>query len=130
MTSYTVDLPTNLKQDAERLAKEQGISLDQFVLWSLAEKVGGLLQGLGDANFPNIIYRRGTSGLQRPVLRGTGIRVQTIVLAAREFTPAALAEEYDIPETLVQDALNFYQAHRAEIDAYVEAEAALELTRG
>jgi uncharacterized protein (DUF433 family) len=125
MTRYVLDLPTNLKQDAERLAKEQGVSLDQFVLWSLAEKVGGLLRMQDDPNFPNIVYRRGASGLSRPVLRGTGIRAQTIILAAREFTPAALAEQYDISEALVQEALNFYAAHRAEIDAYIDAEAAM-----
>lgn len=125
MTRYILDIPTNLKQDAERLAKEQGVSLDQFVLWSLAEKVGGLLRIQDDPNFPNIVYRRGASGLQRPILRGTGIRAQTIVLAVREFAPAALAEQYDISEALVQEALNFYAAHRAEIDAYIEAEAAM-----
>ncbi len=63
--------------------------------------------------------------MQRPILRGTGIRAQTIVLATREFAPAALAEQYDISEALVQEALNFYAAHRAEIDAYIEAEAAM-----
>lgn len=126
MTRYALNLPNRLKRDAERLAKEQGVSLNQFILWSVAEKVGGLLQGLDDANFPNITYRRGASGSLSPVLRGTGIRVQTIVIAADNRSPREIAEDYDLTEVQVQEALSFYEAHRAEIDAFIQAEAALE----
>jgi uncharacterized protein (DUF433 family) len=126
MTRYALNLPEKLKRDAERLAKEQGVSLNQFILWSVAEKVGGLLQGLDDANFPNITYRRGASGSLAPVLRGTGIRVQTIALASQNSTPKEIAEDYDLPPMQVQEALGFYEAHRAEIDAHIQAEAALE----
>jgi uncharacterized protein (DUF433 family) len=126
MTRYALNLPEKLKRDAERLAKEQGVSLNQFILWSVAEKVGGLLQGLDDANFPNITYRRGASGSLAPVLRGTGIRVQTIALASQNSTPKEIAEDYDLPPMQVQEALGFYEAHRAEIDANIQAEAALE----
>ena len=126
MTRYALNLPNDLKRDAERLAKQQGVSLNQFILWSVAEKVGGLLQGLDDPNFPNITYRRGASGTLSPVLRGTGIRVQTIVLASQNNTPAEVAEDYDLPPKQVQEALGFYEVHRAEIDAHIQAEAALE----
>src|SRR5689334_13035425 len=126
MTRYALNLPDKLKKDAERLAKEQGVSLNQFILWSVAEKVGGLLQGLDDSEFPNITYRRGASGALAPVLRGTGIRVQTIALASQGSTPAQIAEDYDLPLKQVQEALSFYKAHRVEIDAHVQAEAALE----
>ena len=126
MTRYALNLPNELKRDAERLAKKQGISLNQFILWSVAEKVGGLLQGLDDPEFPNITYRRGASGSISPVLRGTGIRVQTIVLANQNNTPVEIADDYDLPPTQVQEALSFYQAHRVEIDAHIQAEAALE----
>ena len=126
MTRYALNLPNGLKRDAERLAKKQGVSLNQFILWSVAEKVGGLMQGLDDPDFPNITYRRGASGSLAPVLRGTGIRVQTIVIAAQNMTPAEIAEDYDLTETQVQEVLDFYEAHRAEIDAFVQAEAALE----
>ena len=126
MTRYALNLPDKLKRDAERFAKEQGVSLNQFILWSVAEKVGGLLQGLDDPNFPNITYRRGASGSLSPVLRGTGIRVQTIALANRDSTPAEIAEDYDLPPMQVQEALGFYEAHRVEIDAHIQAEAALE----
>lgn len=126
MTRYALNLPEKLKRDAERLAKEQGISLNQFILWSVAEKVGGLLQDLDDPDFPTITYRRGASGSLSPVLRGTGIRVQTIALASQNNTPKEIAEDYDLPPTQVQEALGFYEAHRAEIDAHIQAESALE----
>jgi len=126
MTRYALNLPTELKKDAERLAKKQGVSLNQFILWSVAEKVGGLLQGLDDPDFPNISYRRGASGTLSPVLRGTGVRVQTIVLASQDNTTAEIAEDYDLPQAQVQEVLSFYQAHRVEIDAHIQAETALE----
>lgn len=126
MTRYALNLPSELKRDAERLAKQQGVSLNQFILWSVAEKVGGLLQGLNDPNFPNITYRRGASGSLSPVLRGTGIRVQTIVLSSQDHTPEEIAEDYDLPRAQVQEALGFYDAHRVEIDAHIQAESAFE----
>ena len=126
MTRYALNLPNELKKDAERLAKKQGVSLNQFILWSVAEKVGGLLQGLDDPDYPNITYRRGASGVLSPVLRGTGIRVQTIALAGQNNTPAEVASDYDLPLSQVQEALGFYKAHRVEIDAHIQAEAALE----
>lgn len=126
MARYALNLPDELKRDAERLAKKQGVSLNQFILWSVAEKVGGLLQGLDDPEYPNITHRRGASGSLSPVLRGTGIRVQTIVLASQNNTPAEIAEDYDLLHTQVQEALSFYKVHRVEIDAHIQAEAALE----
>jgi uncharacterized protein (DUF433 family) len=126
MTRYALNLPNTLKQDAERLAKEQGVSLNQFILWSVAEKVGSLLQGLDDPNFPNVTYRRGASGSLSPVLRGTGIRIQTIVIASEGKTPEEIAEDYDLTEAQVREVLSFYQAHRLEIDAFIQAGAALE----
>jgi uncharacterized protein (DUF433 family) len=126
MTRYALNLPNELKRDAENLAKKQGVSLNQFILWSVAEKVGGLMQGLNDPDFPAITYRRGASGTLSPVLRGTGIRVQTIVVAAENNAPSEIAEDYDLPKSQVQEALSFYEVHRAEIDAHIQAEAALE----
>jgi uncharacterized protein (DUF433 family) len=126
MARYALNLPDELKREAERLADQQGVSLNQFILWSVAEKVGGLLQGLDDPNFPNITYRRGASGSVSPVLRGTGIRVQTIALARQDHTPAEIAEDYDLPLRQVQEALGFYDAHRVEIDAHIQAEVAME----
>ena len=77
-------------------------------------------------NFPSIFYRRGASGVLSPILRGTGIRVQTIVIASANMTPAEIARDYDITESQVQDALRFYETHHAEIDGLIQDEAALE----
>jgi uncharacterized protein (DUF433 family) len=79
-------------------------------------------------DLPNIMYRRGAAGQFTPVIRGTGIRVQTIVAATQqwELTLSQVAVEYDLSQDQVHDALAFYQAHRAEIDAASVAEQSLE----
>ena len=93
----------------------------------MAEKVGALKQQLDDPDFPHITYRRGTAGVPTPVVRGTGIRVQTIVIAVKrwEMTPAEVVAEYDLMQDQVADALGFYEAHRAEIEAAIADEEAL-----
>ncbi|HSN74480.1 MAG TPA: DUF433 domain-containing protein [Anaerolineae bacterium] len=128
MARYPLSLPNQLKQDAETLAASQGISLNQFVLWAVAEKVGDLRSQLSDPTFLRITYRRGASGQPRPVLRGTNLRVQTIAVASTHWglSSAQIADEYGISRMLVEEALMFYQNHRAEIDAAIAAEEALE----
>lgn len=131
MTRYPLNLPQNLKREAEEYAKLQGVSLNQFILWSVAEKVGQLRQALDDPNFPEITYRRGASGVPMPVVRGTRIRVQTLAIAAHQWTMSAaeIADDYGLDERTVQSALGFYAAHRAEIDANIAAEQALQSER-
>lgn len=82
---------------------------------------------LDDPEFPGVIYRHGASRQPTPVLRGTGLRVQTIAIAANKWgmSTAEIAKEYDIPESQIKEAQAFCDAHRAEIDAAIEAEAAL-----
>ncbi len=132
MTQYALDLPSQLKSHAEQLATLQGISLNQFILWSVAEKVGALQQMLDGPHFPGIIYRYGTSGIGMPVLRGTGLRVQTVVIDVHQvgMTPAQVAAEYDLPEARIIEALAFYAAHQTEIDANIAAESALTPSHG
>lgn len=127
MARYPLNLPQQLKQDAEALAQQQGISLNQFILWATAEKVGALSQQLDDPDFPQITYRRGAGGVPVPVLRGTGLRVQTIVMARDhwEMAPAEIAEEYGLAARQIEEALTFYDAHRDEIDAHIAREATL-----
>jgi uncharacterized protein (DUF433 family) len=128
MARYTLNLPVQLKQDAETWAAQQGVSLNQFILWAVAEKVGALSQRLDDPAFPHITYRRGASGQPTAVVRGTGIRVQTLVIAAHTWglPPAQLAAEYDLPVAHVQEALAFYTAHQGEINAALAADDARE----
>jgi predicted HicB family RNase H-like nuclease len=36
MTSFPVNLPTQLQQEAQRWAANQGMSLEQFIIWAIA----------------------------------------------------------------------------------------------
>ena len=131
MARYPLNLPAQLKQEAEKWATNQGISLNQFIMWAVAEKIGALSQSLDDPAFPRVTYRRGAAGQPTPVLRGTGIRVQTVVIATQqwELTPTQIAAEYDLTKAQVNEALAFYQAHRAEIDAAIATEQAMEVAQ-
>ena len=128
MSRYPLNLPMQLKQEAEIWAAEQGISLNQFIMWAVAEKVAELRQNLDDPAFPQVTYRRGTSGTPTPVLRGVGVRVQTIVIAAErwQMSPEHIAAEYGLELAQVEAALRFYAAHRAEIAAALAVEETLE----
>jgi uncharacterized protein (DUF433 family) len=125
---FPLNLPPELKREAEEHARRQGVSLNQFILWSVAEKVGQLRQALDDPDFPQITYRRGASGLPMPVVRGTRIRVQTLAIAAQQWNMSAaqIAEDYGLDERSVRSALDFYATQRAEIDAHIAAEQALQ----
>ena len=127
MARYPLNLPQQLKQEAEALAQQQGISLNQFILWAIAEKVGALNQQLDDPAFPHVTYRRGAGGIPTPVLRGTGIRVQVIAVAHEQWGMSAeeIATEYDLSPTQIEAALAFFAAHRAEIETHMEREELL-----
>jgi uncharacterized protein (DUF433 family) len=127
-TRYPLNLPTELKQAAARLAKEQGVSLNQFFLWSISEKVAELKVNIDDPAFPLITFRRGSSGIPTPVLRGTGIRVETIIVNHQKWGESAAeqAAEYDIPLEAVLAALEYYQAHPEVIDTLIRIEEEIE----
>ena len=114
MPVQTVSIPQKLRQEAERCAARQGMLLEQFLLSAVAERVSMLKQKLDDPAFPQIIYRSGASGQSVPVLRCTGIRVQTIAVAIRNWklTPVQVAVEYGISESQVNEALAFYARHK------------------
>jgi uncharacterized protein (DUF433 family) len=96
-------------------------------LWATAEKVGALNQQLDDPEFPQITYRRGASSVPSPVIRGTGIRVQSIVVAHMqwEMSAAAIAEQYGLLVRQIEEALAFYDAHREEIETQMALEERL-----
>jgi uncharacterized protein (DUF433 family) len=127
MARYSLNLPVQLKQTAEEWAARQGVSLNQFILWAVSEKVGSLDRQLDDPEYPQITYRRGASGIPTPVLRGTGIRVQTIAVANTywEMSAEAIAEDYDLSLKQVEEALAFFAAHRPEIEAHIAYEERL-----
>jgi uncharacterized protein (DUF433 family) len=78
---------------------------------------------------PHVTYRRGASGHLTPILRGTGIRVQTIVIAITtwQMSPAQICEEYDLTMEQVQEALAFFEAVPDEIEMSVSSERQTEL---
>jgi hypothetical protein len=51
---YAINLPLERKKEAEGLANQQGVSLNQFILWSVAEKVSSLKDSLDDSNYPGL----------------------------------------------------------------------------
>ncbi|MEG4205730.1 DUF433 domain-containing protein [Microcoleus sp. Pol7_A1] len=110
------------------MATLQGISFYWFILWAVAEKVATLNQRNYDRAFPEITYVRGASGQLVPVLRGTRLRVQTVVVAAKKwvFSPNQIAAEYDLSEVQVNDVLAFNAVHSQEIDASIAAERIIE----
>ena len=133
MARYALNLPVQLKQEAVSLAKQQGVSLNQFILWAVSDKVGTLRYQLSeDSRFPQIAYRRGASDVPTPILRGTGIRVQTIVIAVNdwEMPVGEVAEEYQRPLTQIKEAMAFYDAHSDEINSLIKRDAQIAAEAG
>lgn len=128
MARYPLNLPTQLKQEAEVLAGREGVSLNQFILWAVADRVGALRESLGDPAFPAVRYQVGAAGRPVPTLRGTRVRIQALALAQTRWGMSAeeIASEYDLPKRAVREALAFYDAHQAEVDDLIAAEDALE----
>lgn len=124
MDRFVLKLPKKLKREVEVWSKKRSISLNQFIVDAVAEKVGSLKQNLDDPKFPKITYRRGASGVPTPLIRGSGVRVQTIVTAARQWGMDAdqIAEEYDLDLESINQALAFHQAHQVEIERAISAE--------
>lgn len=125
---YSLNLPVDLKREAEQVAEQQGISLNQLILWSLAEKVTTLKSKLDDPGFPSITYKLDTENQPVPIIRGKGIRVQTIVVAFHRWqeSVADIARQYDLSQSIVKEALSFYQAHKSVVDALINENNALE----
>lgn len=128
MTRYALNLPVDLKREAEEMAKKQGVSLNQFIMWAVSEKVVSMRNQLDDPDFPLITYRRGGSGIPRPVIRGTAIHVQTVAVAVTRHKekPEKFAENYSLDIKQVREALSFYDAHKEEIDTNIEDEINME----
>ena len=127
MTRYALNLPVDLKREAEETARKQGVSLNQFIMWAVSEKVVSMRNQLDDPDFPQITYRRGGSGIPRPVIRGTAIHVQTLVLWAQfGEAPEKIAANYNLDIKQVREAQAFYEVHKAEIDANIQEERDLE----
>ncbi|MDJ0662104.1 MAG: DUF433 domain-containing protein [Crocosphaera sp.] len=128
MTQYYLKLPPKLQQEAEKYAIDQGITLDNLIIWAIAEKIGSLKQNLDDNNFLDIVYSRNQEGEMIPKLRGTNIQVKTLVVAVKnwQLTPQQVADEYGITEEKVNNVMAFYEQHRQEIDTAIATDKVLE----
>ncbi|CAN1213592.1 DUF433 domain-containing protein [Tumidithrix helvetica PCC 7403] len=127
MTAYTLNLPEQLKQEVEQLAQSQSISLDQFILLAVSEKVSSLKD-----SFSQITSRQGASGQFESVVKGTSLRVQTLIIANQKWgmSHAQIADEYNLSEVQVKEALAFYEVHKDLIDTAMTAEQSLEAANG
>ena len=125
---YSLNLPVDLKREAEQMAQQQGISLNQLILWSLTEKITPLKGNLEDPNFPSIAYKLDTEKQLVPIIRGKGIRVQSIVIAFYDWHESAseIAKQYDLTKSLVSECMGFYKAHKNAIDGLINENTALE----
>jgi uncharacterized protein (DUF433 family) len=65
-----------------------------------------------------------------PRVPRTNIRIQTIAIAAHtwKWSMAQIADEYNLTEAQVRQALGYYQAHRQIMDEAIAAEQAMEPT--
>ncbi len=127
MTEYALNLPDQLKYEIEQLAQSQGISLEQFILWAVTEKVSTI-----KASFPQIAYRQGANGQLVPIIKGTGIRVQTVAIASQNWgmNLSQIKNEYDLTEVQIKEALSFYALNKGQIDAEIASEQSLEIANG
>ena len=128
MTRYSLNLPKQLKLEAEKWANQQGVSLNQFILWAVSEKVGSLGNQLDDSRFPLITYKAGASGQPTAVIRGTNIRVQTIVVLHNQWDDSVetITDNYGLTKAQIEAALAFYAEHKLEIDMNIADEETLE----
>ncbi|HAC62677.1 MAG TPA: DUF433 domain-containing protein [Cyanothece sp. UBA12306] len=128
MTQYSLNLPPKLQQEAEKYATDQGITLDNLIIWAIAEKIGSLKQSLDDKNCPDIVYFSNQEGQIIPKLRGTNIQVKTLVIAVNhwQLTPKQVADEYGISEEEVNNVMAFYEQNRQEIDTAIATDKVLE----
>jgi len=78
------------------------------------------------ANFPLITLKQGASNTITPILLGTNIRVQTIVIEHVQWGSSLkeIAAEYDLSLQQVNQAMAFYHAHKPEIDGMIAREVA------
>jgi uncharacterized protein (DUF433 family) len=97
----------------------------------MSETTEPVVEKSGVSHSSQVIYRQGVDG-PKPVLRGTNLRVQTIVTAVQKWnmTPEEIAADYDLQAVQVLAALGYYTDHRTEIDAAIEGDAALERAAG
>jgi len=81
-----------------------------------------------DPRFSGITYLVGNFGIPVPTIRRTAIRVQTVVFVYKYQgkTIEEIANDYDISEGVVIEALGFYNFHREEINTLMRLDRVME----
>ena len=118
-----------LQAQVLQLPLQERWQLVQSILRSIEQETAASVATADKTSgFPHVVYRLGSSGEESPVIKGTRIRVQTLEIAANQWhwTPTQIAEEYDLLEEQVTEALSFYRLHKNEIDGEIAAEVTLE----
>ena len=118
-----------LQAQISQLPLKERWQLVQHLLGSIQqETLDSSLPLKHEQAFSQIQRRIGTSGQASASIKGTGIRVQTIVIAKANWgwDTSQISNEYDLPTAQVSEALSFYEVHKAEIDDAITSEAALE----
>ncbi|NEP46839.1 MAG: DUF433 domain-containing protein [Okeania sp. SIO2H7] len=130
MSAYSLNLPSQLREAATKVASQQGLSLEQFIISAISDKLAAEDKSFNKPNFPEIIYIRGTSGILTPVLKGTRIRIQTLVIAKNRWnlSEEQIAYEYDLSLEQVRQALLFYSEFREEIEEAIATAQTIERT--
>ena len=130
MSAYSLNLPSQLHEAATKRASTQGISLEQFIISAISDRLAAEEESFNQPNFPEITYVRGTSGFMVPVLKGTRIRIKTLVIAKNPWnlSDEQIADEYDLSLEQVRQALLFYSEFREEIERAIATEQTIERT--
>lgn len=118
-----------LQEQILQLPLKDRWQLVQQLLSSIQQETLGVGFPLADEQaFPQIQYRTGSSGQANASIKGTGIRVQTIVIAKTDWAwnISKIAQEYDLSLAQVSEALRFYEVHKEQMDGAIRAEVNLE----
>lgn len=128
LTLVLKDVPAQVCPNCGEVYADEDATAELLESAEEMAQIGTLKQNLDDPQFPKIAYRRGASGMPIPMIQGTGVRVQTIVIAKQvwELTVEEIATEYELPTASVHQALDFYQSYQEEIDKAIAAEDNLE----
>lgn len=125
--------PKEIQKQVLGLSLQDRWQLVQQILASIQNETG-CPESLSseDVSFQYIDYRTGSSGEVSPTIKGTRIRVQTIAISAQQWnwTPAQISDEYNLSEAQVEEALRFYDLHKAEIESAISSEAAFAVAHG
>lgn len=79
-TSYPLKLPLSIKQAAQRLAREDGVSLNQWIAVAIAEKIGAVetanafLTRMAQGATPADLFPFLTNARREPPLAGDELR--------------------------------------------------------